>query len=102
MSREFHRWMKFYGKEFSDYNLEKGDFLADEVKDQISNATWVSVMLSIFLNFSALSCPTYTGTTCYHTLIISRVIFVNNFAFGPNVDHQASITPFPFSNFSHA
>ncbi|XP_036409926.1 histone-lysine N-methyltransferase, H3 lysine-79 specific-like isoform X3 [Megalops cyprinoides] len=55
MDREFQRWMKWYGKKHGEYTLEKGDFLSEEWKDRIANAS---------------------------------VIFVNNFAFGPEVDHQ--------------
>ncbi|KAJ8357778.1 hypothetical protein SKAU_G00205720 [Synaphobranchus kaupii] len=55
MDREFKRWMKWYGKKHGDYTLERGDFLSEEWKDRIANAS---------------------------------VIFVNNFAFGPEVDHQ--------------
>ncbi|ELT94630.1 hypothetical protein CAPTEDRAFT_225868 [Capitella teleta] len=58
MSREFKRWMKFYGKIHSDYRIEKGDFLLDEFRDQIAT---------------------------------SSIVFVNNFAFGPNVDHQLKL-----------
>ncbi|XP_071508082.1 uncharacterized protein [Diadema antillarum] len=55
MQREYERWMKWYGKEFSSYLLEHGDFLSDPMKEKIAS---------------------------------SNVIFVNNFAFGPRVDHQ--------------
>ncbi|XP_035277480.1 histone-lysine N-methyltransferase, H3 lysine-79 specific-like, partial [Anguilla anguilla] len=55
MDREFKRWMKWYGKKHGEYTLERGDFLSEEWKDRIANAS---------------------------------VIFVNNFAFGPEVDHQ--------------
>ncbi|XP_022101662.1 histone-lysine N-methyltransferase, H3 lysine-79 specific-like isoform X2 [Acanthaster planci] len=55
MMREFERWMKWYGKEYSPYELHKGDFLSVEMKEKIANA---------------------------------NIIFVNNFAFGPTVDHK--------------
>lgn len=51
----FRVWMKWFGKKFCDYQLIKGDFLADEHREKIMSAS---------------------------------VVFVNNFAFGPNVDHQ--------------
>ncbi|ESO86662.1 hypothetical protein LOTGIDRAFT_220459 [Lottia gigantea] len=62
MDREFRKWMKWYGKKHGGYKIEKGDFLCDEMKEKVNNAT---------------------------------VIFVNNFAFGPNVDHQLKLR---FSN----
>jgi len=31
--------MKFYGKIYSKYELAKGDFLADEMKEKIANAS---------------------------------------------------------------
>ncbi|XP_067677050.1 histone-lysine N-methyltransferase, H3 lysine-79 specific-like isoform X9 [Haliotis asinina] len=62
MDREFRKWTRWYGKKYSDYKLEKGDFLCEEMKDRLNNAT---------------------------------VIFVNNFAFGPQVDHQLKLR---FSN----
>ncbi|XP_071117633.1 histone-lysine N-methyltransferase, H3 lysine-79 specific-like isoform X3 [Haliotis cracherodii] len=62
MDKEFRKWTRWYGKKYSDYKLEKGDFLCEEMKDRLNNAT---------------------------------VIFVNNFAFGPQVDHQLKLR---FSN----
>ena len=55
MDRLFRRWMKWHGKTFSPYRLERGDFLLEEKRVKISEAS---------------------------------VIFVNNFAFGPTVDHK--------------
>lgn len=55
MNRSFKNWMRWFGKKFNDYQLIKGDFLADEHREKINSAT---------------------------------IVFVNNFAFGPNVDHQ--------------
>lgn len=51
----FRSWMRWFGKKFGEFELIKGDFLADEHREKINNAT---------------------------------VVFVNNFAFGPTVDHQ--------------
>lgn len=55
MDVTFKAWMKWFGKKYGDYQLLKGDFLADEHREKINTAT---------------------------------IVFVNNFAFGPNVDHQ--------------
>jgi hypothetical protein len=55
MDKLFRQWMKWHGKTFSPYRLEKGDFLLEENQAKIAEAS---------------------------------VIFVNNFAFGPNVDHK--------------
>jgi len=41
MSSEFRRWMAFYGKEYSDFELQKGDFLCDQMKEKINTATLV-------------------------------------------------------------
>ncbi|KAL4236947.1 Histone-lysine N-methyltransferase [Mactra antiquata] len=58
MIEQYKRWMKWYGKKYCNFLLEKGDFLSEETKERINNAT---------------------------------VIFVNNFAFGPQVDHQLKL-----------
>ncbi|XP_041356679.1 histone-lysine N-methyltransferase, H3 lysine-79 specific-like isoform X1 [Gigantopelta aegis] len=58
MDIRFRKWMNWYGKIHGEYELEKGDFLDDRVKEKLCNAT---------------------------------VVFVNNFAFGPQVDHQLKI-----------
>ncbi|XP_074644031.1 uncharacterized protein LOC141900876 isoform X2 [Tubulanus polymorphus] len=58
MQIEFKRWMKFYGKSYGHFKLDKGDFLDELMKEKINNAS---------------------------------VIFVNNFAFGPTVDHQLKL-----------
>lgn len=55
MDDKFKAWMKWFGKKFGEYQLIKGDFLADEHREKINTAT---------------------------------IVFVNNFAFGPTVDHQ--------------
>lgn len=55
MNATFKLWMRWFGKKYGDYELIKGDFLADEHREKIMSAT---------------------------------IVFVNNFAFGPNVDHQ--------------
>lgn len=55
MDAHFRLWMNWFGKKFGDYQLIKGDFLADEHREKINS---------------------------------SSLVFVNNFAFGPHVDHQ--------------
>ena len=39
MENSFIKWMKWFGKTYSNYLLEKGDFLCEEVKEKINNAT---------------------------------------------------------------
>ncbi|CAF1267100.1 unnamed protein product, partial [Didymodactylos carnosus] len=59
METEFRFWMRWYGKRFSDFQLERGDFLLHEkINDRIKEAD---------------------------------VIFVNNFVFGANVDHELKL-----------
>eukprot|EP00106_Octopus_bimaculoides_P016889 XP_014784331.1 PREDICTED: histone-lysine N-methyltransferase, H3 lysine-79 specific-like [Octopus bimaculoides] len=41
MDKVFVKWMKWYGKKHGQYQLEKGDFLSDEMKEKINNATYV-------------------------------------------------------------
>ncbi|KAL7039033.1 hypothetical protein ACKWTF_009773 [Chironomus riparius] len=55
MDSHFRTWMRWFGKKYGEYQILKGDFLADEHREKIMS---------------------------------SSVVFVNNFAFGPNVDHQ--------------
>ncbi|KAJ8673459.1 hypothetical protein QAD02_004721 [Eretmocerus hayati] len=55
MQANFRKWLSWYGKRCGEYRIVKGDFLADEHKENITGAT---------------------------------IVFVNNFAFGPTVDHQ--------------
>ena len=45
MAVEYERWMSWYGKKHGPYQIEKGDFLCEEVKDKINNATWVSALV---------------------------------------------------------
>jgi H3 lysine-79-specific histone-lysine N-methyltransferase len=39
MDTEFRKWMKWYGKKHAEYKLDKGDFLCDEVKEKINQAS---------------------------------------------------------------
>ncbi|KAG5876348.1 hypothetical protein JTB14_003670 [Gonioctena quinquepunctata] len=55
MNRNFRTWMQWYGKKYGEYKLLRGDFLTEEHREKINQAT---------------------------------IVFVNNFAFGPSVDHQ--------------
>lgn len=55
MEREFKKWMNWFGKIYTDFTLEKGDFMDDKWKDIINDC---------------------------------GVVFVNNFAFGPVVNHH--------------
>lgn len=55
MEKEFRKWMDWYGKTYTEFTLEKGDFLEDK---------WVN------------------------TINECGVVFVNNFAFGPVVNHH--------------
>ncbi|CAH0562233.1 unnamed protein product [Brassicogethes aeneus] len=55
MNKNFRTWMKWYGKKYGEYKLMRGDFLTEEHRERINQAT---------------------------------IVFVNNFAFGPSVDHQ--------------
>lgn len=58
MSSAFKFWMNWYGKQFSEYHLMKGDFFNEKYRDTINNGTF---------------------------------IFVNNYAFGPEVDHKLKL-----------
>ncbi|CAG9759880.1 unnamed protein product [Ceutorhynchus assimilis] len=55
MNKHFRTWMQWYGKKYGEYKLIRGDFLTEEHREKINQAT---------------------------------IVFVNNFAFGPSVDHQ--------------
>lgn len=55
MNKNFRTWMQWYGKRYGEYKLIKGDFLSDDNREKINQAS---------------------------------IVFVNNFAFGPSVDHQ--------------
>lgn len=39
MAYEFRNWMEFYGKTHSDFELVKGDFLAESHRDMINTST---------------------------------------------------------------
>lgn len=55
METHFVRWMKFFGKPYSEFKMYSGDFLSDQYRPIIQNST---------------------------------TIFVNNFAFGPTLNHK--------------
>ncbi|XP_043197313.1 histone-lysine N-methyltransferase, H3 lysine-79 specific-like isoform X2 [Amphibalanus amphitrite] len=55
LDKNFRRWMRWYGKKHSEYQLIEGDFLKPEHREKITSA---------------------------------NLVFVNNFAFGPTVDHH--------------
>lgn len=55
METHFVRWMKFFGKPYSEFKMLEGDFLDDKYRSILQN---------------------------------SNTIFVNNFAFGPSLNHK--------------
>ena len=50
MAKEYERWMSWFGKKHGQYKIEKGDFLCEEVKEKINNATWVCVVITVKCN----------------------------------------------------
>ncbi len=46
MDEKFKFWMKWYGKEYGEYNLIKGDFFHDDHREIINSATY-SIGLSL-------------------------------------------------------
>lgn len=38
MEVQFKKWMKWYGKKYSNFHIDKGDFLCDEMKEKINGA----------------------------------------------------------------
>jgi len=55
MELEFETWMRFYGKESSRYQLDKGDFLSEKYQDAISSATYVAAHFVFWTGFCILT-----------------------------------------------
>lgn len=70
--------MDFYGKSYGDYELLKGDFLDSQFDEIFQSATLVIAPLTI--PFSLLL-----------IIIAFSVIFCNNFAFGPSLNHKLKL-----------
>lgn len=87
--------------------LERGDFLSEEWKERIANTRWWTVTCTPLLSLACIEgcvCVTpselcytvalwdgrITVSSCWLFFLFSSfsIIFVNNFAFGPEVDHQ--------------
>lgn len=77
MKNEFKFWMNFFGKRYSDFRLYKGDFLSDEE----------------YIEPDELSEKRTLTMNDYVKEIINEanLIFVNNYAFGAEVDHQLKL-----------
>jgi len=79
MKNEFKFWMNFFGKRYSDFQLYKGDFLSDEEYiEPIDDGLGKKRKLTM---------------NDYVKEIINEanLIFVNNYAFGAEVDHQLKL-----------
>ncbi|CAG0878947.1 unnamed protein product [Cyprideis torosa] len=57
-NENFKKWMRWYGKKYTQFELIKGDFLSEEYRSLITSA---------------------------------NVVFANNFAFGPKVNHELKL-----------
>ena len=80
MEREFKYWMNFFGRTYSKFKIYKGDFFSDEetvlkynpIKDIETVRTSMNEYVKELINEANL-------------------IFVNNYAFGAEVDHQLKL-----------
>jgi H3 lysine-79-specific histone-lysine N-methyltransferase len=82
MEKEFRFWMHFFGKLYSDFKLLKGDFFCDEEFVDLERVTEDGVFIK-----RRLSMNDYVKEVINE----SRLIFVNNYAFGAAVDHQLKL-----------
>nr|QDF21436.1 histone-lysine N-methyltransferase, H3 lysine-79 specific-like protein [Brachionus koreanus] len=80
MEQEFKYWMNFFGKTYSEFRLYKGDFLSNEEFLEVASTSDSSMMRKIS-----------TGDYVKELIDQSKLIFVNNFAFGAAVDHQLKL-----------
>ena len=80
MEKEFVFWMNFFGKSYSEFKIYKADFLSDEETLEIEGQASSAVKRSITMNE-------------YVREIINeaKLVFVNNYAFGAEVDHQLKL-----------
>ena len=77
MEKEFIFWMNFFGKSYSNFKIYKADFLSDEESVTIDTVT-----------------PSRTSTMNEYVKEIindAKLVFVNNYAFGAEVDHQLKL-----------
>ena len=51
---EFCKWIAWYGKKHSSFELEHGDFLSDSCADYINNATYATVSSGWFLKIPTI------------------------------------------------
>ena len=79
MEKEFRFWMQFFGKTYSDFRLHKGDFFADDEFVELDESP-----KSEEESLERKSMNNYVK----EIINDSRLIFVNNYAFGAGVDHQ--------------
>ena len=77
MEKEFVFWMDFFGKSYSDFKIYKADFLSDEESVVVDGMQ-----------------PRRTTTMNEYVKEIvneAKLVFVNNYAFGAEVDHQLKL-----------
>ncbi len=95
MEKEFKALMNWFGKPYSNFIIDQGDFLDDNSKTNslnvgeiINEAKWVELLL--LQNSLIVNILIYLWKKSLKSLI-----FVNNYAFGAEVDHQLKLR---FSN----
>jgi hypothetical protein len=99
MEKEFKFWMKFFGRCFSDFKLFKGDFFSKEefvyidvdeldINDDTQRTTTTTP--NTIAQLINLKQKKKISMNDYVINIINeaKLIFVNNYAFGAEVDHQ--------------
>lgn len=80
MEREFKFWMNFFGRAYSKFKLYKADFLSDEEKirryNPVTNTDGDTITMNDYVK---------------EIINEAKLIFVNNYAFGAEVDHQLKL-----------
>ena len=83
MEKEFVFWMNFFGKSYSEFRINKADFLSDGDKMMIIDNK---------PNKNSNKKRTVTMNDFVKEIINeAKLVFVNNYAFGAEVDHQLKL-----------
>ena len=77
MEKEFIFWMNFFNKSYSNFKIYKADFLSDDEP----------------VTIETVNPPRVSTMNEYVREIINdaKLVFVNNYAFGAEVDHQLKL-----------
>lgn len=90
MEEEFLKWMDWFGKTHSEFDITLGDICDDSFRQRLEEATYVFIEERMSL-FNNVVIHNYIFDVIKWTCVfLYRIVFVNNSSFEPQLNDEVS------------